>query len=72
MYLLYEQICYHTCNKPVRCERCMWTFTWRVQESGKVSEENAVLRQQLADIQASLSKVNQSQEDTLQDAQVSL
>lgn len=50
----------------------MWTFTWLVQESGKVSEENAVLRQQLADIQASLSKVNQSQEDTLQDAQVSL
>lgn len=66
------QMRYYTCNTPVHCERCMWTFTWLVQESGKVSEENAVLRQQLADIQASLSKVNQSQEDTSQDAQVSL
>ena len=44
-------------------------YGW-VQESSKVGEENAGLRQQLADIQASLSQLTQTNQATLQDAQV--
>ena len=44
---------------------CGW-----VQESSKVREENAGLRQQLADIQASLHQLTNTNQATLQDAQV--
>lgn len=44
---------------------CGW-----VQESSKVGEENAGLRQQLADIQASLHQLTNTNQATLQDAQV--
>lgn len=41
-----------------------------VQESSKVGEENAGLRQQLGDIQASLHQLTNTNQATLQDAQV--
>ena len=41
-----------------------------VQESSQVSMENAALRQQLADTQASVSQLAQSKQATLEDAQV--
>lgn len=44
---------------------CGW-----VQVSNKVGEENAALRQQLADIQASLHQLTHTNQATLEDAQV--
>ena len=44
---------------------CGW-----VQEFSKVGEENAGLRQQLAHIQASLQQLTNTNQATLQDAQV--
>ena len=43
----------------------------RVQESSKVGEENAGLRQQLANVQASLHQLTNTNQATLQDAEVS-
>ena len=43
-----------------------------LQESSKVSGENAALRQQLANTRASLDDLNQCKEATLQDAQASV
>lgn len=46
---------------------CLWVG---LQESSKVGEENAGLRQQLGDIQASLHQLTNTNQATLQDAQV--
>ena len=57
----------HACEIQDAC--CLWVG---VQESSKVGEENAGLRQQLGDIQASLHQLTNTNQATLQDAQVPL